>query len=241
MKATLLPVFLFVALVSFPLRAQEAGRYSFRQSLSAFGEYSNNSSHIFLGVSENRRLIGFGVAYSRRLVHTSHFDWYYAPELLPLFFIQDPIATFTLTTPSSMTSFSAPSAGACVRASFSSPVGPAPGILDYTLVRTCSTRWTYAGGLSPLGQRINFGPRHRIQPFVVGNAGFLVSSRDVPVDDSSSFNFTFEFGAGVEFFRDSGHSWSAEYRLHHLSNAYTGNLNPGIDNPVIKVTYTIGR
>lgn len=217
---------------------QESNPYSFRQSISAFAEYSNDSSHIFLGVSQNRRLVGLGLTYSRRLLHTHYFEWNYSPELLPFVLIQDPVSTLTVTSSESTSTSSAPTSRACHPATFVFPSNPVSQIM---VNQTCSTRWTYAGGLSPLGQRISFTPGRRLQLFVVGNAGFLVSPHDVPVNDSSNFNFTFEFGAGVEFFHDRHHSWSVEYRLHHLSNAYTGFLNPGVDNQIIKLTYTLGH
>lgn len=210
-----------------------------RQSLSAFAEYSNTSSHVILGVTQNRRLTALGLAYSRRLLHTPYADWYYATELLPFVLVQDPVTTLTVNSSIGTFSESSPSVSACRPAIIVVP--PNPGFSGYSVTRTCSTRWTYAGGLSPLGQRVNLVPHRRIQPFIVGNAGFLVSPRDIPIGDSSRFNFTFEFGAGVEFFRDRRHSWSAEYRIHHLSNGYTGNNNPGIDNQIVKVTYSFGR
>ena len=53
-------------------------------------------------------------------------------------------------------------------------------------------------------------------------------------------NFTFEFGAGLEMYRGNGRSVALEYRLHHLSNAYAGYNNPGVDNQIIKLTYSFG-
>jgi len=50
-----------------------------------------------------------------------------------------------------------------------------------------SRRWTYAGGASPIGLKLNGFTHRRIQPEVIGNAGFLIASRDIPVQDSSSF------------------------------------------------------
>ncbi|WP_260705451.1 acyloxyacyl hydrolase [Edaphobacter flagellatus] len=234
-------VSLFFALGSFALHAQEPHTYSMRQSLSVFAEYSNTSSHVILGVTQNRRLTALGLAYSRRLLHTQYADWYYAPELLPFALIQDPVANLTVNSSAGTFSESTPSVSACRPAVIVVQPNPGSGFSGYTVTRTCSTRSTYAGGLSPLGQRINFIPHSRIQPFVIGNAGFLVAPRDIPVNDSSRFNFTFEFGAGIEFFHDHHHSWSAEYRIHHLSNDYTGNNNPGIDNQIVKVTYSFGR
>jgi Lipid A 3-O-deacylase (PagL). len=241
MKLSRLLSGLFVVFTSLYLHSQESTGYSLRQSFSIFGEYSNDSSHIILGVTQNRRLAALGFTYSRRLFHTRYVDWNYAPELLPLVFIQDPIATITFSGNSITTSGEIAVPTTCKPATFIVPPDPASGFSDYTITQTCGTRWTYAGGLSPLGQRLNIATRHRLQPFLLGNAGFLLSTRDIPVDNSSRFNFTFEFGGGVEFFRDRHHSWAIEYRLHHLSNDYTGVTNPGIDNQIVKVTYSIGR
>jgi hypothetical protein len=221
-------------------RAEDSAR-AFRQSWSAFAEYSNTSSHIFLGVSQNRRLAALGFGYSLRLLHTRHFDWYYTPEVIPLAMIQDPVATQTLTfTGVGAFTQSAPTYLSCRPSTQTIPAHPV-GPPAVTLTTTCDTRWTYAGGLSPLGQRFKFRPRKAVQPFVIGNAGFLVSPRDVPVNDSSRFNFTFEFGAGIELRRSQRHSWALEYRLHHLSNDYTGTNNPGVDNQVIRLTYSLSR
>jgi len=222
-------------------QAQEP-QYSFRQSFSVFTEYSNTSSRIILGAAQNRRFAALGLVYSRRLLHARHVDWYYAPEIIPLAFIQDPIATDTLAfTNSSVFTASGPIVTPCRAGSLTVPPNPSMGPPDFTFSRACSTRWTYAGGISPLGQRLNFRPRRRLQPFVAMNAGFLVSPHDVPVDLSSRFNFTFEFGGGIEFFRTQRNSWSVEYKVHHLSNNYIGATNPGVDNQIFRLSYSLAR
>lgn len=241
MKQFRLLAALLVAFGVAPLRAQDLPTYSFRQSFSTFAEYSNTSSHIILGASQNRRFVALGLTFSQRLLHSHYVDWHYAPEILPFALIQDPVATQTFVSSNSSFSQTAPTGVACKPAVDTVPADPATGFPGYTFTQTCSTRWTYAGGISPLGQRINFAPRSRLQPFVVGNAGFLVSPRDIPVNDSSRFNFTFEFGGGLEFFRDHHHSWSAEYRIHHLSNDYTGYYNPGVDSQIVRLTYSLSR
>jgi hypothetical protein len=223
------------------LASAQDSSYSYRHAYSAFAEYSNTSSHIILGVSRNRRLVSLGLAYSLRLLHSRYADWYYNPELHPFTLIQDPVVTQTILSTNSEYSYTAPIDSKCIPGVFMIPSDPAYGVPGLTYTRSCSTRWTYAAGLSPLGQRVNFAPRRRLQPFVVGNAGFLVTPRDVPVNNSSRFNFTFEFGAGLQLFRNNHHSWSAEYRIQHISNAYIGNNNPGIDSQVVKVTYTLAR
>jgi opacity protein-like surface antigen len=77
---------------------------------------------------------------------------------------------------------------------------------------------------------------------VTGLGGFAVSPRDIPVFNSSTFNFTFEGGAGVEIYQSHTRSCQLEYRYHHLANAGGGSTaNPGIDSGVVKVTYSFGR
>lgn len=243
MNLRLLAAPLLVFLTVLPATAQELKAYSRRNAFSIFTEYSNTSSHIILGVSQNRRLVGVGLTYTRRVVHTSYADLNYAVELHPVTLFQQPYATDTLirfgTIPvvgansSTGTTISPCRAGTILEPGF-----PLPGV---TYTRTCETRWSYTGGLSPLGVRINIAPRKRLQPFVVGNAGFLVSTHDIPYANSARFNFTFEFGVGLELFHNHSRSIAAEYRIHHLSNAYRAYNNPGIDNQIVKLTYTFGH
>jgi opacity protein-like surface antigen len=106
---------------------------------------------------------------------------------------------------------------------------------------TCGRRWTYGQGFSPVGLQYSFMPRHGIQPFVSSTAGYIFSTRPIPTSSAGSFNFTFDFGAGLEFFHSRTRSIQVEYRFHHISNHYTADVNPGIDNGVFKLSYAFGR
>jgi hypothetical protein len=104
------------------------------------------------------------------------------------------------------------------------------------------TRSTYVSGFSPLGYKVSAFPHRHIQPFVTGLGGFAVSPRDIPVFNSSSFNYTFEFGGGVEIYQSHTRSVQMEYRYHHLANMSSGSVaNPGVDSGVLKVSYSFGR
>jgi hypothetical protein len=61
------------------------------------------------------------------------------------------------------------------------------------------------------------------------------------VDNAGSFNFTFDFEAGLELYRTRGKSIRAEYRYHHISNNNTAPNNPGIDSGLFQFTYCFGR
>ena len=214
-------------------------------------EYSNTSSHIILGQSFNRRLAGLSLTWSRRVGRLNGIAYTWEIETRPVVLLQDPVDsdTITISLPNTPTRPFIipiqPVQGTCSDFSTSdmltiiSPVTGLPETGTLTEARTCSTRWSYAGGLSPVGQRLNFFPRHALQPYLLANAGFLVFTHDEPVDDSSKFNFTFTFGAGLQLFRQSGAAWSVDYRVQHLSNKKIGDNNPGVDSQVFRISYTV--
>ena len=76
--------------------------------------------------------------------------------------------------------------------------------------RSCGTRWTYMASANPVGFRVNFRPKHKLQPFIDSHLGAFLAPHNEPVDGSSSFNFTFKFGAGLELYRNSGKSFAVE-------------------------------
>ena len=91
----------------------------------------------------------------------------------------------------------------------------------------------YGAGLSPLGFKFNFGQQSWIKPFVAASVGFMYFQDDVPVPQSSRFNFTPELGLGVQLFFTPKTAVTLGYKLHHMSNANTGRSNPGVDSHVI--------
>jgi hypothetical protein len=210
-------------------------------------EYANDSSHIVLGRSSNRRLVGLGIQYDHRLLANRNFVLRYAAEFRPLIFESYPtlILTITETSPPPVQTFvAAPLAVTqCTPGTrtFSAP-SPITGIIfTETLQAACSSRWTYAQGLSPLGMRINLLPHRRLQPTGSFLAGFMLSAKKIPVDTAGSFNFTFEVGAGLEYFLSQKRSMRFEYQIQHFSNAYTAAANPGVDSGLFKLTYNFGR
>ncbi|HEY7165626.1 MAG TPA: acyloxyacyl hydrolase, partial [Candidatus Binatia bacterium] len=77
-----------------------------------------------------------------------------------------------------------------------------------------------------------------IKPFIAASVGFLYFTDDVPVPDSSRFNFTPEVGVGVQFFLTPKQAVTVGYKYFHISNAGTGDRNPGLDNNVIYAGYS---
>lgn len=216
--------------------------WTHKYDLGVFGEYSSTSSHMWLGYARKRKLAGLGGSLAWRLVNRHSFELAYLVEVRPLLMESDPM----------LVSMTNPQLGAFT---FNPPlvvvdplnpvlfnvIEPGGDSVTYPWTANYSRRWTYTGGASPFGIKLNGFTHRRIQPEVTGNGGFLISPRDIPVENSSSFNFTFELGAGLQWYRTATQSIQAEIRYHHLSNGDLGTANPGVDSVLWKATYSFGR
>jgi lipid A 3-O-deacylase PagL len=220
--------------------ADEVGKpqsiYAPRNSWGIFGESSPNSSHIFLGIAQQRRLLLFGGEYAHRFHTGDTVVMDFLVQARPVILESDP----------ALLGFRNISTG---KVEF--PITPLRvQLIDHThfvigpgdiVVPFYTRQWTYAGGLNPFGIKMNFRPRHRLQPVVTGAGGFVISRRDIPVDHAAAFNFSFELGAGLEWFFQPKRSFRLDYHVHHISNAETGTLNPGIDSGLFQLTYSFGK
>lgn len=98
---------------------------------------------------------------------------------------------------------------------------------------------TYGAGLSPIGLKLNFRHSQTVQPFVAGSAGFLFFSKVVPQPGAARFNFTYDFGGGVQIVRDSGRAFTFGYKYQHISNGYRAPVNPGVDVQLLYAGFSI--
>ena len=230
----------------------ESPYYSRANTFGVLAAYSNDSSHILLGESENRKLLEFGAMYSRRLVRSHAGILQYNFEFLPLAMESDPVENFAISYTSPIVSSGESSSVPIVRCvsgsgSFDQTINGVTFAGTYS--NTCSRQWTVGQAMSPIGLQWNFRPRRRLQPFIVGHGGYMYSTRSIPVAQAGSFNFTFDFGAGLELFQSKAQSRGRlglqsvrlEYRYHHISNDYTATYNPGIDNGLFQLTWAFGR
>ena len=110
-----------------------------------------------------------------------------------------------------------------------------PGITITSLVRHS----VYGFGAAPIGLKFNFRRNHRVQPFGQATGGFLYFNRQAPVDDSSRFNFTFDFSGGVQIVNSNRRSFTIGYKYQHISNGYTGTFNPGVDVQMVFAGFSI--
>lgn len=107
----------------------------------------------------------------------------------------------------------------------------------------------YGVGLTPINFQLNFRRRNKIQPFITAEAGLLVFNKSIPDDRSPlvpnqrgrQFNYTLAGGGGVEFLTESARSYAVGFKFHHISNASTGNINPGFDQNLFYFGYTFKK
>ena len=231
-------------------RAQDVlETYSNRRAFSGFVEYSNDSSHMLLGYADGRKITAIGAGFERRSFLSTNLSGAWVAEVRPFMSVSDPtmkgvtlqfpqepsysgVVTFTSAVPVDQPVTNAPLNVVLVTQNH---------VYQGTATYIAGTRSTFVSGISPLGYKLKAFPHRRLQPFVTGLGGFAVSPRDIPVFNSSAFNFTFEVGAGVQVFQTHTRSVQFEYRYHHLANVGSGAENPGIDSGVFKATYSFGR
>src|SRR5580698_4780057 len=90
-------IFLVVAGHGQGVKANSYAEYGAKNTFSVFADYSNDSSHIFIGQEQNRKIVGLGAGYSLRLAHQRFFDFSYEAEVRPLYFVRDPFVLGTET------------------------------------------------------------------------------------------------------------------------------------------------
>jgi opacity protein-like surface antigen len=247
-------IFLILSICAASAIAQskvESPYYARVNTFGVFSAYSGDSSHILMGSAENRRLLDFGVSYSRKLILGRVVNWQYNGELLPVALESDPYSHIVenLTSPNVVTyTYDAMPLVSCatVTEPFTYIVTNPDGSTTThsgTTTNSCSDRrrWTIGEGISPIGFQWNFLPRNKLQPFFIGHGGYMYSTQPIPIQEAGSFNFTFDFGPGFELYRSKTKSVRVEYRYHHISNHGTATANPGIDNGLFQVTYAFGR
>lgn len=96
-------------------------------------------------------------------------------------------------------------------------------------------------GLSPVGFQLNFRRRERVQPFAQASGGFLYFGERVPDVRGAQFNFTGDFGGGVQWKTGARRAWTVGYRYQHVSNGYRADVNPGFDSNLFYVGFSIFR
>ena len=99
----------------------------------------------------------------------------------------------------------------------------------------------YGAGISPLGLRLVFRPSARVRPFLGASGGFMLFSDEVPLPGARQFTFTADIETGIEIPLTNGHGLMAGVRFHHLSNANTGDVNPGLNAFAFFAGFSVSR
>jgi hypothetical protein len=219
---------------------------AFRTGANEYQLWSGYSpdSLTWIGKSEARRLFMAGFGWRRVILATDSVAWKFTVDAVPVLLVSQPTITgrqptFTGTFPNVM--FVGCNGPEITQESVTDTSGvqpPAP-------FQSCphgGRRTTYGFGLEPVGFDFNFRRRHRFQPVLGINGGFAKFTRDVPISNSNSFDFTFSLRGGIQMFTSESRSLTVGYRYHHISNANTGNpFNPGIDSNFLYLGYSFHR
>ncbi|MGD0631952.1 MAG: hypothetical protein ABR987_21690, partial [Terracidiphilus sp.] len=187
-RAVLLVITLAPILTAAQTQSSEANPFFARKNtFSIFGAYSNDSSHILMGNAENRKLLDFGAAYSRRLFEDRVVNWQYSGELLPVALESDPVQVDVISqtqpTAETFTFSEGNQAVTCTPRSSSFTYVNAMGVtFAGTQTMICSGRqWNIGEAISPVGFQWNFLPRRKLQPLFIGHGGYMYSTKPIPI------------------------------------------------------------
>ena len=107
--------------------------------------------------------------------------------------------------------------------------------------RDGSLLYAYGAGGSPLGLQVNFLHDRRVQPFITSGGGFLYFNRRM-FGTKQQFNFTAQFGGGVQLLNSSRRiSLYLGYKYHHISNANLDTTNPGLGSHTLFLGVSLFR
>jgi len=94
-------------------------------------------------------------------------------------------------------------------------------------------------GIAPIGFQFNWNRNRVVQPFFKTSGGFMYFNDPFPDKRGVKFNFTLDLGMGLEFMIAQNASLTIGYKYHHMSNAHTGQINPGVDSNVFYTGFTV--
>lgn len=165
----------------------------------------------YLGIIPDRDHVFLGIHATRILARNQRWSIHWAPEVALLLVSDNPTYQRTAD-PEAFAQYEV--AGALY---------VAPGYI------AVGQRAVSGFAMSPVGVEGQFRTSTRWRLFAAGAAGAVWFTRDVPLPGTRAFNFTFEFGGGAIRQLTDRSALRIGYKFHHLSNAYTVPVNPGLD------------
>lgn len=188
-----------------------------KNELAVWGGFAPDIPRVF-GGSRQSTFGEFGFRYSRRIATSKNLAIKYMFDFVPLAVINYEQQRITQLTPT------------------------------FAIDRHKTT--AFGAGFTPVGFQLNFRRRTKIQPFLLAQAGLLIFNKSIPDDRSvirplergRQFNFTLAGGGGVDFLTgDAARTFTVGFKFHHISNASTGNINPGFDQNLFYFGYTFKK
>jgi hypothetical protein len=96
----------------------------------------------------------------------------------------------------------------------------------------------FGGGFEPIVLRWNSSHHHgRLSPFIELAGGALITNSELPLGDTSAFNFTVRAGGGMAVSTTKHQSFDVACRWSHISNANLGDRNPQFNGLQLSVGY----
>jgi len=89
----------------------------------------------------------------------------------------------------------------------------------------------------PVGERMIFNPRSKLQVAIYANGGFAYFTRRILSEGASRFNIALQFGLNFQYPLTADSSVVTGYAINHLSNADIHFKNPGLDTNLVYVQY----
>jgi hypothetical protein len=189
------------------------GAFGLEKSVNEFGVWGGGSfsSPTLIGTTTETRLALVGLRYARVLARGDNLALKYTIDAVPVASLSFPSVEFVEAPP---------------------PLG---------FVERKRRRTITGAGVAPVGFQLNFRRRERVQPFAQASGGFLYFGERVPDERGAQFNFTADFGGGVQWKTGARRAWTLGYRYHHVSNGYRADVNPGFDSNLFYVGFSIFR
>ena len=205
---------LFLVLAALPARGGLCSAPSGdpRHDFEFLAGYSPGSSTFLIGRAPDRRFAIAGFAYSYRCLLERSLAISYTGTVLPAAILFEPAETYYL--------------GGSPAAEFRYPAHA-----------------VYGAAVEPVGFTFEFARRRRLEPIVELGVGIVASTEPVPfnIPGGTGLNFLAELGGGVRWKLTRTRAVEAGYRLMHISNANTTGVNPGIDNHVLWIGFSLDR
>jgi len=99
----------------------------------------------------------------------------------------------------------------------------------------------FAVGAMPLALRIGPQRSRALNPFIDLSAGLQFFSQAVPIDGASRTNVQLAAGGGLRWARSHGIQGDLAYRMVHISNHNTANVNPGLNFHQLSIAIGIAK